>query len=136
MNKRTTLLAFFPLVAVCVVAAVLGGCRGPEPRIRTTLSIDPAGLVEIGSAGTPAGRRPYGLLRATGGVPAAYYRVSKTDSLASVAVKFYGDRDRSYEIHAANKALIDERSGLKRGMVIALPEIEGRPLTNPYNSRP
>ena len=129
-------MAIFPLVAVCVATAVLGGCRGPGPRIRTTLSMDPAGLVEIGSARSPAGWRPYGRLRATHGVPAAYYRVSKTDSLASVAVKCYGDRNRSYEIHAANKELIDERSGLKRGMVIALPEIEGRPLTNPYKTRP
>jgi len=81
--------------------------------------------MEIGSAGTPLALRHQGSLRDwqySGDV--LYYRVSKTDTVAGIAVKFYGNRDRSLEVYAANKEVLKDAGGLKRGMILALPVLE------------
>ena len=51
----------------------------------------------------------------------AHYRVSKTDTAKSIAIKFYGDERYAENILEINKETIRRARGLKPGMVILLP---------------
>jgi len=52
-----------------------------------------------------------------------FYRVAKTDSLVSIAQKFYGDRSFVREIQERNRDILAS-SGCTRGVVLVLPKVE------------
>jgi nucleoid-associated protein YgaU len=54
----------------------------------------------------------------------AFYRVAKTDTLVSIAERFYGDRRYAEKIAELNNDALMRAGGLKRAMVIALPRVE------------
>lgn len=57
----------------------------------------------------------------------AFYRVAKTDTLVSIAERFYGDRRYAEKIAELNKDALTHAGGLKRAMVIALPQLGEAP---------
>jgi nucleoid-associated protein YgaU len=56
----------------------------------------------------------------------AHYRVLKTDTAKSIAVKFYGDDRYAEDILELNKETIRRARGLKPGTVILLPPVKVR----------
>ncbi len=53
-----------------------------------------------------------------------YYRVAKTDTIVSVARRFYGDRKFAREIANVNSDRMKDAGGFRRGLVIVLPAIQ------------
>ena len=49
------------------------------------------------------------------------YKVSSGDTLSSIALKVYGDRNRWRDIQKANKAILGESSRLQVGQVLVIP---------------
>ena len=109
-------------LAACVAA--LFGC---VELSRKRVALEPeviGGNVGVKKPGViiPAPRTD-GLARVRYGDIEGFYRVAKTDTLVSIAEKFYGDRSFAREISERNKDAIRAAGGVKRGMVLVLPTI-------------
>ena len=65
-----------------------------------------------------------------------FYRVAKTDTLISIAKRFYGNARFARELGNVNSQRIDEAGGLKRGLVLVLPKIEEEDRSLPLDTRP
>ena len=111
------------LTCAAAVWLVLSGCIELERRqvaIRTSVE-DP---LEIGVKGLSPAMWPGGLGGFSQDGQRSYYRVGKTDTLVSVAERFYGSRVYAQAILRANEDAIEGAKGLTRGMILVLPEVE------------
>lgn len=120
------------LLAVVVVWLVASGCIELERKkiaIRTSIE----NPVEIGIKGLGPSTWPGGLGGFAEGGERSYYRVGKTDTLVSLAERFYGSRIYAREIMRVNEEALKGEKGLVRGMILALPELD---LGEVYGNEP
>ncbi len=116
---------FFGTVFIAGALLFAAGCRTPGPE-RVSLKPELAGP-EILQFAKPSIRlttpTPEGLSSGPISPANRFYRVGKTDSLVSIAERFYGDRKYAQDIYELNKPAVRQAGGLTRGLIIALPEL-------------
>mgnify|MGYP001309490176 CR=1 FL=1 len=123
-----------PIVRVTVAAAtfalVLAGCASSRNSGAGDSSDAPQRLAQPQDqviATSPVEAAPE---RDGNGPPlGAHYRVGKTDTAKSIALKFYGNDRYAEDILELNKEAVRKARGLKPGMVIALPPVRERDTT-------
>ena len=124
------------IVVVVLIAFALAACAENRPSAaasRPQMGPQQLQIPNPGQAVSASARE--GL---TGHAPAgtaAFYRVAKNDNVYSIARKFYGSEEYAQDISEYNKKTIRSAGGLKRGLVIALPDFADHPITLP-NARP
>ena len=125
--RPTPLSTGLLVLAVCA----LGGCTKGAARQRLVVGFTENPL-QIGHAGPDVlPPRPLGLGGYRPRGDEAYYRVSKTDTFTTIAIKFYGHARYYSELFFANEGRLAEAGGLKRGLIIVLPTMAdgARPRT-------
>ena len=111
------------LVAVCLAA--LAGCMEYGRRVVSLQPEITGDVWQIRKPGVVVSEpKPEGLAGEKVAAANSFYRVAKTDTLVSLAQKFYGDRRYARDIYELNRDTITRAGGLKRGLVILLPEID------------
>jgi phage tail protein X len=131
MNPRILRTLVVVLIALGLAACTPG--RPPAQSSHPQMGPLPLQVRNPSQAvSTPAregltGHRPTGT--------AGFYRVAKNDNVYSIAREFYGSEEYAQDILEYNKKTIRSAGGLKRGLVIALPEFADHPITLP-DARP
>ena len=114
-------------LALVSFAAVQAGCSQPREKAAGDVANLPVASPQTGHvivAVQPEQPRPEPPVNAP--PPGARYRVSKTDTAKSIALRFYGDEDFAQDIVEFNKEAIRQAKGLKAGLVISLPPARQR----------
>lgn len=123
-------------VTAVIMLAAAGGCISTNREVMsTTTSME--NPWEIGATNVPSSL-PWGggRVEAPDRDAWAYYRVGKTDSLTGIAIRYYGDRRYSEDIFLFNKKALQKSGGLRRGMVLILPAIDGMDKPVSFRTRP
>lgn len=116
-----TAVAVLVISTACLCAASCAGKRsdGPQSQHASAASVGQQSVPVnvIAARETPPAPAPKVALPPEG----AHYRVLKTDTAKSIAVKFYGDERYAEYILEMNRETMRRARGLKPGTVILLP---------------
>ncbi len=123
VSRRKVLAALHRLFVAVALSVACAGCMRTVKAVRP-LSPDVynQGVVVRKPSVTIARPRPQAFYDNKLDERNGFYRVAKTDTLVSIAERFYGDQSYRREIYQENRQEIDKAGGLKHGMVVILPK--------------
>ena len=123
-------------IVVVLIAFGLAACTWNRPPVASShVQMGPLPLQVANPAQAVSAPAREGLTGRAPAGTAAFYRVAKNDNVYSIARKFYGSEEYAQDISEYNKKTIRSAGGLKRGLVIALPEFADHPIMRP-DARP
>jgi len=119
MLRILSLVAFFALLTACRQT------KQSSPRT-APMAAAPAAAAPTPVVVIPQPAPPQPAVPVTPPPAGAHYRVAKTDTAKSIAVRLYGDERYAEDILNLNKDAIRQARGLKPGMIITLPAARTR----------